>query len=287
MKDYTNSAPQFADKIKILEPTDPGHADNLNRPVEQLLQNTLVLKDVLKESSLMGGDEQAPNRLDVMQEDLDALRVPEIPELSEEDMRENISSGDDQPTLWKKVKKWFADLKAGAFASIVNNCTTTEEGTVLDGRQGKVLQDEIDLLKKSVADGKALIASAIRDKGIACGADVSYADMAANIRAISSLLRKVSIGTGNSDAARTFSATGIPNYNRLTKDNFVISAGTTTCAYSGNFTESAGNLTSGISYNSSNGILSVPQSTRKGHFDGNGTSFDKNYVSYTVYCFYV
>lgn len=42
MKDYTNKSPSFASTIQIPETTDPAHADNLNVPTKQLLQNTLV-----------------------------------------------------------------------------------------------------------------------------------------------------------------------------------------------------------------------------------------------------
>lgn len=41
MKDYTTSSPVFSESIKILETTDPGHADNVNITTMQLLQNAL------------------------------------------------------------------------------------------------------------------------------------------------------------------------------------------------------------------------------------------------------
>lgn len=71
------------------------------------------------------------------------------------------------------------------------NLTTTEEGKALDATQGKVLKEEIDQvnskfaeLGKSVADGKALVASAITSKGISTAADAEFTVMAANIGAI-------------------------------------------------------------------------------------------------------
>ena len=207
MKDYTNNTPEFNRSITITEETDPGHADIINAAPKQLLENTLVLKseidaldENIRKSGLLdnvesGDGEESSNRLDAMQGDIEALQVPEFTEL---DARENINPGDSQKTLWGKVKKWFSDLKSGAFASIVNNCTTTEEGTVLDGRQGKALQEQIvelreadseinsniDVLKKSVADGKALIASAITNKGVATEAGAAFEIMAANVQKI-------------------------------------------------------------------------------------------------------
>ena len=113
------------------------------------------------------------------------------PTFVESENRENINSGESYDTLFGKIKKWLADLGAAAFASIANNCTTTEEGHVLDARQGTALQEQvdeikgsIDELKKSVADGKALIASAITRKGITTASDADFETIAANIARI-------------------------------------------------------------------------------------------------------
>lgn len=80
---------------------------------------------------------------------------------SEAETRENINTGESTATMFGKIKKWFADLKNIAFTGdysdllnppkIVNNRTTDEEGTVLDGRQGKAIQDEFDKLNTKIA----------------------------------------------------------------------------------------------------------------------------------------
>lgn len=44
MKDFTVDAPSFSDKIKITEPTDNNHADNINEGSKQLLGNTMYNK---------------------------------------------------------------------------------------------------------------------------------------------------------------------------------------------------------------------------------------------------
>lgn len=49
MKDYTSNNPAFSEIIKILETSDPGHADIINPALKQLLQNTQVLKNELEE----------------------------------------------------------------------------------------------------------------------------------------------------------------------------------------------------------------------------------------------
>lgn len=49
MKDYTTDNPVFSESIKILETTDPGHADMVNVTTQQLLENTLFLYQELRE----------------------------------------------------------------------------------------------------------------------------------------------------------------------------------------------------------------------------------------------
>lgn len=116
-------------------------------------------------------------------------------EFTEASDRENIESGETISVIFGKIKKWFSDLKSGAFANVVNNCAVTEEGTVLDGRQGKALQDQITQLQEadeainsniqslgeSVADGKSAIASAITQKGVSTATDASFTTIATNI----------------------------------------------------------------------------------------------------------
>lgn len=115
----------------------------------------------------------------------------QIPEFKEAENRANIESGNTLSILFGKIERYFTDLKSAAFASIANNCTTTEEGHVLDARQGTALQEQvdeingnIDELKKSVADGKALIASAITRKGITTASDADFETIATNIARI-------------------------------------------------------------------------------------------------------
>lgn len=62
--------------------------------------------------------------------------------------RENIKSSENFRIVLGKISKWFTDLKAAAFCSVVNNATTTVGGTVLDGRMGQTLQKNIDGLSE-------------------------------------------------------------------------------------------------------------------------------------------
>lgn len=64
--------------------------------------------------------------------------------------RENINSGETGKTIFGKIKKYFADMTLSAFATIVNNATTTVANTVLDGRMGKTLMDRIEQLNRNI-----------------------------------------------------------------------------------------------------------------------------------------
>ena len=64
--------------------------------------------------------------------------------------RENIVSGEKARTMFGKIAKWFSDIREAAFAKVANNLDTTEEGFVLDARQGKKIKEDIaDLNSKS------------------------------------------------------------------------------------------------------------------------------------------
>lgn len=88
--------------------------------------------------------------------------------------RANIQSGDTWGTVLSKINKTFGDIKSHAFldkiteeyidsvitqkvnnaiqnTAIVNNAVTTIEGTVLDGRMGKSLQDQITQQNNNIA----------------------------------------------------------------------------------------------------------------------------------------
>lgn len=129
----------------------------------------------------------------VLKETQTAVSNPaeQAPVFTPAETRSSLVSGEKLGTLMGKIAKWLTDLKDSAFATIANNCTTTEEGSVLDARQGQVLQGEVDeinsnlnALKKSVADGKSAIASAITGKGVSTAADAAFSVMAGNIRNI-------------------------------------------------------------------------------------------------------
>lgn len=165
MKDYTSNTPVFSDKICILEVTDTGHADNANCPVKQLLQNTLILKNIidavtenLSGAGLMGNEEGTPNRLDA-------------------------HIGDNEVHVTAEEKAGLEEVK--------ENITE--------------INSAMDQLKKSVADGKALIASAITSKGVSTASGAEFGTMANNIKGISTtpIVSNYSTSPGDASFNRT------------------------------------------------------------------------------------
>ena len=75
-----------------------------------------------------------------------AIKEVNTPTFTTATSRTNINSGESQSIIMGKVKKWLADLGTAAFCSVVNNLTTTAEGSVLDARQGKNLSDALNKL---------------------------------------------------------------------------------------------------------------------------------------------
>lgn len=76
----------------------------------------------------------------------------QTPTFEEAEERGNIVSGDKLSVLFGKIRKWFTDIRDAAFCSVANNLVTTLAGSVLDARQGKVLDDKITGLYSEIDD---------------------------------------------------------------------------------------------------------------------------------------
>lgn len=113
-------------------------------------------------------------------------------EFTQASTRTNIVSGESISTLFGKVKKWFADLStvafSGSYADLSN--TPTIDSALSDistnAVQNKVIKARLDEVFTSVSNGKALIASAITDKGVPTQSDATFSTMATNISNIPS-----------------------------------------------------------------------------------------------------
>lgn len=93
---------------------------------------------------------------------------------SEASSRANINTGESTSTLFGKIKKWLADLGAAAFQAVANNCTTNVAGSVLDARQGKKLQDQINQLNTKINNLRSWYDEYYVKQGY--GAHVKYKD---------------------------------------------------------------------------------------------------------------
>ena len=185
----------------------------------------------------------------------------QIPIFEGAENRENIENGDTQATLWGKVKKWFADLKDAAFAGIANNCTTTEAGSVLDARQGKVLQEEVDAINSNIENlggFTPIIDSTGKITGYKteAGADTVF-PFSSNIYGRGWHIANCSSMSINIDFK------DIPGWKSLTLNDFIWAPSgvlTTSHPYVGGY--SVTKATFSASYNSSNGIFTLSFSQR-------------------------
>ena len=185
----------------------------------------------------------------------------QIPIFEGAENRENIENGDTQATLWGKVKKWFADLKDAAFAGIANNCTTTEAGSVLDARQGKVLQEEVDAINSNIENlggFTPIIDSTGKITGYKteAGADTVF-PFSSNIYGRGWHIANCSSMSINIDFK------DIPGWKSLTLNDFIWAPSgvlTTSHPYAGGY--SVTKATFSASYNSSNGIFTLSFSQR-------------------------
>lgn len=72
------------------------------------------------------------------------------------DFRQNIASGESLATMFGKIAKYLGDLQSAAYNQLANNLTTTNQGYVLDARQGKILQDQLDNIVTGSAEAVAI-----------------------------------------------------------------------------------------------------------------------------------
>lgn len=121
-----NGAPSTLDTLKEI-------ADALesNETVVQALNSAIGSKAAQEELDLHTGN----GAIHVTQSDKWKWNNPTF---SQSSVRENINSGDSTPTLWGKVKKFFADLKTvaftGSYNDLSNKPTIPSVGYVANGK---------------------------------------------------------------------------------------------------------------------------------------------------------
>ena len=218
----------------------------------------------------------------------------------EYETRENIQAQDTLGTMFGKIKKWFTDLKAGAFSGVANNCTTTEEGSVLDARQGKMLLEEIEELKKvdeeinsniTAADGSQFRYTVTDDGKPGC--IITGEDGADTVIPFKSSIQRTSLGnfSGVKTATVTISAKEIKDYNKLTAANFgVILSSMYVIGGVQNKPDQhteEGTVSLGLSYNASTGIVTLTGLlNQRSKWNSDYYYVAKSYVTGTLYCYH-
>lgn len=84
--------------------------------------------------------------------------------------RNQLTSGEKLSVSLGKIMKFFADLKSGAYSTVVNNLTTTAAGYALDARQGKVLNDKITSANANLT---ALLSTRVRSYANGWGSNLT------------------------------------------------------------------------------------------------------------------
>lgn len=131
-------------------------------------------KNLVNDSAAEGSNEYnalveaTQEALDAAQEALDA--AAQVGDISSKTVtfqqaaqRANIQSGDTLAVAFGKLAKYCADLKEAAYQGTANNLTTTEEGKVLDARQGKELKDQIGDLDELETSEKENLVGAVNE----------------------------------------------------------------------------------------------------------------------------
>lgn len=131
-------------------------------------------KNLVNDSAAEGSNEYnalveaTQEALDAAQEALDA--AAQVGDISSKTVtfqqaaqRANIQNGDTLAVAFGKLARYCADLKEAAYQDTANNLTTTEEGKVLDARQGKELKDQIGDLNELETSEKENLVGAVNE----------------------------------------------------------------------------------------------------------------------------
>ncbi|MCM1045649.1 MAG: hypothetical protein NC417_09075 [Candidatus Gastranaerophilales bacterium] len=168
MKDYTSNNPVFSENIKLLETTTPGHADNFNLIVKQLLQNTLVLKKLADEQQkvIENCPEDVTEALETTKEEV-LGKVEEILDSAPESLnsfKELADALGNDPNYAATMIKKFAELSTAAYAQTI----TSYDDLMANSVEG-YLVDAV-----AVKAGLEALATKVRDLEAKLGTQVTY-----------------------------------------------------------------------------------------------------------------
>lgn len=143
------------------------HLIEIKKDIEQVKNTEIEAKDIKTDETHQFVTSQQLDKLDKGINLNDPVTNNTVT-FTQAESRTNIASGEKLSAIFGKVMKYFADLKAVAFSgsytdlanrptlgsaasqAVANNCTTATAGSVLDARQGQVLQTNINQVNSNL-----------------------------------------------------------------------------------------------------------------------------------------
>ncbi len=221
MADFTiKNPPEYDPALRMLEPTDPNHADVFNALFEQLINNDVFLEALAQKTveALAGHLENSAAHVTAQdKQGWDAKAgTAEATQAAAGLMSANDKTKLDGVADGAEVNQnAYAGIKVGSVTVTANRKTaavTLEAGSNItlapdnaakriiitanrDGGNADTLDgyhaehfaavEQVDALKKSVSDGKTSVAAAVTAKGVMTAADATFATIAENVGKIS------------------------------------------------------------------------------------------------------
>ncbi len=227
--------PEYNPELRMLEPTDPNHADVFNRLYDQLINNEAFLAALARRTAHALAEHLGSDAVHVTEQDKQEWNAKAGTAAATQADAGLMAAADktklDGVAAGAEVNQnAYSSINVGNVAVAANGKTATvtlEAGNNItlsadnaakkiiiaanrDGGNADMLDGyhaahfaaadhghaEVDELKKSVSDGKTSVAAAVTAKGVTTAADATFATIAANIG-------KISTGVDTSDATAT------------------------------------------------------------------------------------
>ena len=232
MADFTiKNPPEYNPKLRMLEPTDPNHADVFNRLYGQLINNEAFLAELARRTAQALTEHLGSDAVHVTEQDKQEWNAKAGTAAATQADAGLMAAADktklDGVAAGAEVNQnAYSNIKVGSVTVTANGKTaafTLEAGSnitlsadnaakkiiitanrdggnadTLDGYHAEhfAAAEQVDALKKSVSDGKTSVAAAVTAKGVMTAADATFATIASNIG-------KISTGVDTSDATAT------------------------------------------------------------------------------------
>ncbi len=225
MADFTiKNPPEYDPALRMLEPTDPNHADVFNRLYGQLINNEAFLAELARRTAQALAEHLGSDAVHVTEQDKQEWNAKAGTAAATQADAGLMAAADktklDGVAAGAEVNQnAYSNIKVGSVTVTANGKTaafTLEAGNNItlsannaakkiiiaanrDGGNADTLDGyhassfaaaghghvEVDALKKSVSDGKTSVAAAVTAKGVATAADATFETIAENVGKIS------------------------------------------------------------------------------------------------------